>query len=340
MSSSQTIFSGKESSDLIRSRSCPSCYLCGSRGEVLHENLEDRLFGAPGTWNLKRCPDRACGLVWLDPMPLEEDIGKAYKNYYTHANCPANRNDSKGKEFVRSLLVHAHDLLLRTILVDRERRRLDVMYLEQNTPGKLLDVGCGDGSRLARMRALGWEVMGQEVDFAAAFHARSAYGLPVRVGSLEEAKFPDASFDAIIMNHVIEHAHDPVGLLTECRRVLKVGGTCVAVTPNVEGYGYRRSGPCWRGLEPPRHIHLFSQKTLVQVARKAHFDTINTWTTVANAGSFMCGTLRIRLGEQTHETFLSRMMGGISITAYEVWIALVHLANEDSGEECVLLAAK
>jgi len=54
----------------------------------------------------------------------------------------------------------------------------------------------------------------------------------------------------------------------------------------------------------------------------------------------MHGTLRIRSGEQRHESIWSRMRGGVPITAYEVWMALVHLADEDSGEECVLLADK
>jgi hypothetical protein len=63
---------------------CPHCYLCGGVGRLVHAHLEDRLFGAPGAWNLKECSDKECGLVWLDPMPLLEDLPKAYTHYYTH----------------------------------------------------------------------------------------------------------------------------------------------------------------------------------------------------------------------------------------------------------------
>ncbi len=28
---------------------------------------------------------RGCRLIWLDPMPVQEDIGKAYAHYYTHS---------------------------------------------------------------------------------------------------------------------------------------------------------------------------------------------------------------------------------------------------------------
>ena len=61
-----------------------NCILCGSPGESLYEGLDDVLFGAPGTWSFKRCANSRCQLIWLDPQPLEEDIGKAYATYYTH----------------------------------------------------------------------------------------------------------------------------------------------------------------------------------------------------------------------------------------------------------------
>jgi hypothetical protein len=68
----------------IRSHPCPACYLCGSLGKPLYEGLTDKLFEAPGMWNLRRCVEHGCGLVWLDPMPFEQDIEKAYQTYYTH----------------------------------------------------------------------------------------------------------------------------------------------------------------------------------------------------------------------------------------------------------------
>src|SRR4051812_33740400 len=87
-----TIIQDSLSSDYIQSRPCPNCYVCGSFGEPLYEELKDKLFGAPGVWNLKICPDPKCGLMWLDPMPLEEEIEKAYRNYLTHADAVNGSN--------------------------------------------------------------------------------------------------------------------------------------------------------------------------------------------------------------------------------------------------------
>ncbi|HEV2170948.1 MAG TPA: hypothetical protein VGR40_08370, partial [Candidatus Binatus sp.] len=68
----------------IRARACPRCYFCGSEGTLLHTDVVDRYFGAPGSWSFKRCSNTECRLLWLDPMPIEEDLGLAYRHYMTH----------------------------------------------------------------------------------------------------------------------------------------------------------------------------------------------------------------------------------------------------------------
>src|ERR1700730_15125352 len=69
----------------IATRACPSCPLCAGKGSVLHSDLRDRLAPRMQTWNFVRCLDPACSALWLDPMPVEGEIGKAYHtDYYTH----------------------------------------------------------------------------------------------------------------------------------------------------------------------------------------------------------------------------------------------------------------
>jgi hypothetical protein len=66
----------------IQVKEAESCLLCSNEWASLYHGLRDRLFGAPGTWTLMRCPK--CSLVWLNPHPVTEDIGKLYENYSTH----------------------------------------------------------------------------------------------------------------------------------------------------------------------------------------------------------------------------------------------------------------
>ncbi|HWQ93462.1 MAG TPA: hypothetical protein VN673_17460, partial [Clostridia bacterium] len=69
----------------MRTRLVPDCLLCGTQGEVLYSRMTDLFFPIPGQWSLRKCPNQTCRLVWLDPVPIEEDIGKAYQSYYTHS---------------------------------------------------------------------------------------------------------------------------------------------------------------------------------------------------------------------------------------------------------------
>ena len=68
----------------IRTQQKSNCFCCNSTGTYLYQGLQDRLFGVLGTWSLKRCDNKQCDLLWLDPAPISEDLPIAYQNYYTH----------------------------------------------------------------------------------------------------------------------------------------------------------------------------------------------------------------------------------------------------------------
>ncbi len=284
----------------IRSFPCPNCSVCGACGQPLYEGLKDRLFNAPGEWNLKRCPDPECGLLWLDPMPLEEDIGMAYETYLTHAAPedtpppPPLGARRRAAEFCRSAyrawrFNYGDDagkpwrwLFALPILLSRiECDGLDIplRYLAVSEKGRLLDVGCGDGSVLKVAQELSWSAEGVDFD-ARAVDAARRKGLSVRLGRLAEQCYPDESFDLVLMSHAIEHVHDPLATLREIRRVLRPGGKLAVTTPNAGSWGHRHFGPNWRGLEPPRHLQIFTGNGLAALARRAGFAVSELSTTL------------------------------------------------------------
>jgi SAM-dependent methyltransferase len=79
---------------------------------------------------------------------------------------------------------------------------------------RLLDLGCGPGSITA---GLGTRSIG--VDLAPV----AVEGVPVVRGDGSALPFPDASFDAIFANALLQHVTDPHAVLREARRVARAG---------------------------------------------------------------------------------------------------------------------
>lgn len=320
----------------INAYASPNCYLCQTPGKLIYHKLQDRLYGASGEWNLKKCTNSECGLVWLDPMPQEEDLEKAYKSYYTHET-----DDNEQKNFIKVLLrkvyrsvktVPSHLLGLRA-----EEIKLENMYLQNVEPGRLLDVGCGSGKFLNSMQLAGWEVEGIDFDAKAANSAFAKYGIQVCIGTLESIRYTDNYFDAITMSHVIEHVPDPVALLQECHRILKPGGYLVAITPNINSWGHQKFGNNWRGLEPPRHLHLFSPNTLRECARKAGYHNIDICTTAADSIGIFIASINIKQRLTSPKLNLINFVQALFFQYYEFILARKYV---DIGEVAVLLCRK
>lgn len=316
----------------IFSVDCPTCKICGSYGTLIYKGLQDRLFSAPGIWNLRQCKNTKCGLIWLDPMPLESDIYKAYETYCTHVESAANKRQTSN--LITTQLTTILDNFLRFTPIQRERADLDKMYLGDIKPGRLLEVGCGAGARLARLAALGWSVEGQEVDpLSASFAIKT--DIKIHLGYLDQLGLPNNSYDAIIINHVIEHLHEPVKILRECRRLLKPNGILIAVTPNINCLGHRMFKSNWLGLDPPRHIFLYGQDTLREVAHQAGFQNPMTWTVVANENHFSKASLQIIYGKNNPRLII-RALYYLFPTMFLLFTRIFYIFDKNSGEECVL----
>ena len=102
----------------------------------------------------------------------------------------------------------------------------------------VLDVGCGAGAFAATLRDARTdrklEIWGVELSEAAAAVAAGVCDR-VLIGDAVAClrDLPDARFDCVVMNDVLEHLADPAALLGQARRLLRPGGTLVASLPNV-----------------------------------------------------------------------------------------------------------
>lgn len=345
----------------VRTISCPTCCLCSTRGEVLHKGLKDHLFGTPGVWNFRKCLNQKCQMVWLDPMPCAEDIPKLYMEYYTHTIDTHPKWVVKLHDGIRCRILAARfgyknmaKKKRRNILGEvlscfrdlRDRMGGEVMWLEASRRGRLLDVGCGNGEFMAFMRDLGWQVTGVEPDLAAVRAAKDLFGLEVLHGYLEDTNLPQTSFDAITMNHIIEHVPDPNETLRECFRLLKEEGQLIMVTPNTYSLGHVNFAMDWRGLEPPRHLHLYNPQCIRTAVTRAGLAIKSVRTTAKGAVYFlmmsrMSRKTRLSGANSNHSKTLGQARKQLFMCVFnQIWESVVLSLNRMRGEEIIVVAEK
>ncbi len=328
----------------------PHCPSCSAKGTTLYTGLRDRLYGTPGAWSTLRCPD--CAHAWLDPYPEPEEIPRLYESYYTHTPHPlipsAGARPNLRLSAGRGLLSvfgyerapqHQRERRLGTMLnvfpPFREWVRASVMFLDGRSLGSLLDVGCGEGSFIEQMQLLGWRVTGVEPDREAVRIAKDR-GLPVVQGTAEDIDLPEERYDAVTLNHVIEHVHDPIMVLERCRHLLRRNGRLVIKTPNINSLGHQIFGASWMPLDPPRHLNLFSARSLGRCAERAGLDVLTLRTTAFTAHHVFDASRALstagfcRIGEKHEATF----QGYVFRFAEEA----IRSVRDEAGEEILLIA--
>lgn len=268
--------------DLEDVPNCPSCL--SETASLLYSNLIDQEEGVPGQWTIMRC--NLCESLYLRNRPSRSAVGKAYARYYTHVPSEVENSAYTGLTWKWRII----DGYLRSRFGDASRNRsklgnmlvqilfpvrlqLDYLYRHlPESPGRLLDVGCGNGAYLTRANRAGWDVWGVEPDPKAAEAARAA-GHSVHEGTLDS--LPSiGKFDFITLSHVLEHVHDPHELLGQCRDLLNPEGILWIAVPNAKGVGHRIFKSHWQPLEVPRHLVMPSASAITELLKEAGFTDI------------------------------------------------------------------
>jgi SAM-dependent methyltransferase len=221
------------------------CNLCGSsKHDVIYHYEKDR-FGLSGDFKLVKC--RGCGLMYLNPRPTGTEILKYYPSTYEPYGLAEGKKTSALLQWVQRYGL---------------RRRCRAVAKWKKS-GRLLDLGAATGNFLDEMRHYGdWELYGVELNDVAAQWARDRLGLSVFTGELAQASYPNNFFDVVTLWDVLEHLHDPRATLIEIGRILKPKGLLVLQVPNPDSLEARFFGRFWVGWDPPRHLYVFSLKTL------------------------------------------------------------------------------
>ena len=208
-----------------------------------------------GEARVVRCLE--CDFLFLNPQPSNAILAEIYSQDYFLGATDAGMRE--------------HVALLKTATA---AAYLDELARQGVAPGRLLEVGCGDGYLLRAAEARGYDVVGVDLSGAAAERARAGLARGrVLVGELPNVDLPDGSFDVAVLADVIEHAHDPRLLLESVWRRLKPGGLLLIATPATDSWSARLLGSQWMEFKV-EHLSYFSRPSLRSVLWQTGFQAV------------------------------------------------------------------
>ena len=218
-----------------------------------------------------------------------------YVNPVLAAMASGHFYDTEGADYYLSPAKLASDYA--EVRFEREVR----LFREFCPRGAVLDVGCGSGGFLFQLKKrwpTEYEILGTDVSGGPLDYAESR-GVPVVRGDFltqDFGKLPGAPasgpvrfnnqdqhggsetgapFDAITLWAVAEHLAEPRRFLEKAHALLKSGGVCFVLVPNLRSLAVRLLGAKYRYVYP-QHLNYFSAQTLGRLGKHARFKVVAT----------------------------------------------------------------
>lgn len=261
-----------------------ACPCCGGTAHTLARQGRDWALDSNRLINVVRC--NACGLHFVNPRPKIERLPAYYPEEYS----PYQRQHGE-IERGNKISTTTRLLVLRWAYGAPEKRpgalgavlaRMltackDIDSFGFGVPyrggGKLLDFGCGGGTFLRRMAAVGWDVTGIDLSPVAVQAVRQG-GLAAVQGTLPHPELKPRSFDVVTLNRALEHVPNPRQILHEVGQLLVPGGQVVIKVPNFDSWEIAYFGDAAHSLDLPRHLLQFIPATLQTMLQNAGFKDI------------------------------------------------------------------
>lgn len=243
---------------------CPVCQ--SGRAQFIFAPYDYVYRVSTDRFGVKRC--RECGAGYLSPRPSPAELGK----YYTGEFYWSFESAIQAPLSPQQLLVQR-----------RPQITAKLACMAHLNPGRLLDIGTMKGEFLSVARDAGWQVEG--VEFSD--RVPSLFDVPIRYGEFLDMEFPGGSCDCITMWAVLEHVYEPRAYVAKVATLLKGGGSFIGVVTNFNTVQAR----LLRSDDYPRHLTLFTKRSLRRLLKEAGLDLVRVWTNQKLFGGALRGMI-------------------------------------------------
>jgi ubiquinone/menaquinone biosynthesis C-methylase UbiE len=166
-----------------------------------------------------------------------------------------------------------------------KRRFEEVSVVIEPVKGKILDIGCNDGTfskvildKSGADKLIGIDVVKKTVDWAGSHWGKTGK-MKFIVADAHKLPFESGTFDAVFALEVLEHVFDPIKVLNEVKRVLSKNGYVVFLVPS-DSLLFRTIWFFWLNFYPrgkvwrDTHIQTYRRNFLTKISKKVGFRVV------------------------------------------------------------------
>jgi len=249
------------------------CRICGNEIGNKEFIAREMMFGTRAEFEYFECA--SCKCIQISNIP--ENLGRFYPKNYNSFDSVKKTTDNPIKRFLKitkanHFLKENNNILGKLLLM-----KYGPGFLYKLKPAKvsfnssILDIGSGNGARLISLARDGFKNITGIDPF---IEKDIFYENGIKIFKKDIYDF-GGTYDLVMLNHAFEHMPEPENVLRQINRLLKPNRIALIRIPIADSYSWKKYGVNWVALDPPRHLHLHSPKSMEILAQKTNFKLIN-----------------------------------------------------------------
>lgn len=234
--------------DIVDKISCP---ICNNKNFEMILKKDD----LSKYYHIVKCKN--CDLVFINPLPTEEDLNKYYNTEYAVPEYQKIKLVKKAKKILNLL----------------KKYRL-------SSNSRILEIGASHGFFLNEAKKQGFIPYGVELSKKACNNAKKCFGINIENVDFLQSSFINKKecFDVVVLLDVLEHLTNQNEILNGINTVLKRNGIVILTLPNINSWEFKICGRYWEWLSPPAHLFYYSPNTIKKMLKKHGFDIVHLET--------------------------------------------------------------